>query len=177
MISACNMENQGRSFNAKATNENDESGPHYLPPLHFRFPRMPPIQLNEAHFSLSEISQASITEDCSRFTISGELQAALQQAQMQDVTALTNRVFNEAAKYATDSKENARAKLKLNQKRVENSLTTIEKGKLRSRREARVHRIKKKAFERALKDAIKWLIEDLSQRTRGRSLNNATMNP
>eukprot|EP00171_Calliarthron_tuberculosum_P022873 IDg22873t1 len=36
-----------------------------------------------------------------------------------------------------------------------------DKSKLRSRREARVHRVKEKTLERALKDAIRWLIAEL----------------
>ena len=96
-----------------------------------------------------------------QFVMSPELVAALRAARTRDLTpALQQRVIAEATRYADTRKSAVRNALKERQHNAAVHLSPIDKSKLRSRREAKVHRVKERAFERALKDAIHWFIDD-----------------
>lgn len=114
---------------------------------------------------LSSISSGDlgIPKDSSGFIISEDLQHVLRnkEAHNQDTEELLKRLVEEANAYAKRRKELVRNKLKERAFRIRHSLTVIDKSKLRSRREARVHREKEKHFEHALKDAILWMISEL----------------
>lgn len=96
--------------------------------------------------------------------MSSDLQRALREARNNPTVSdeLAERLFEEAEEFAAGKKQQVRDALKEKQLKVHRSLTMIDKGKLRSRREARVHRVKEKEFERALKDALRWLIAELA---------------
>lgn len=145
----------------------------YLPPLQLPFPRA--SHLPQPSVNLSEISQANIHHESDEFVISDKLLTVIRNSHRvgHDAGALSEDVINEATEYANRRKKNARSQLKERQRRVEPSLNTIEKGKLRSRREARVHKIKEKALESALKDALSLLIAELPHfRSVNGSINN-----
>lgn len=114
---------------------------------------------------LSSISQASlkVEEEHSRFVMSTRLQSELREAREygHHPDVLLDRLMKEAEAHAKSLKEFAREELKEAQKNRERTLTRIQISKLRSRREARVHRIKSKAFENALKDALGWFIYEI----------------
>ena len=103
------------------------------------------------------------------FVMSEALRAELSSGNGGDSEVLHRRVVAEAARYADERKELVRKALKKRQNDAGVALTPIDKSKLRSRREAKVHRVKEREFERALKDAIHWLIVE-------RNTNNNTTN-
>jgi len=77
-------------------------------------------------------------------------------------------ILEECRKYADERKELVRAALKKRQREVTDtgvSLSPIDKSKLRSRREAKVHRVKEREFDGALKDVIRWFISQRSVNT------------
>lgn len=117
-----------------------------------------------ASADLSRISrgQLDIVEDDAKFVMSPELQRDLEAPNVNECPDLWERVLKEATRHAEKRKELVRDALKQRQNNSGVALSPIDKSKLRSRREAKVHRVKERAFEQALKDAIKWLIDKRS---------------
>jgi len=83
--------------------------------------------------------------------------------------SLVQRLCGEAELYANDRKELVRNEMKRIENQVGENLTTNDRTKLRSRREAKVSRTKNQEYERALLSALKWLIRE-------RNNNNSTTN-
>lgn len=116
---------------------------------------------------LSKISRAELNlpED-KGFELSNALKNVLRtRTNAQDVDDILSYIFSEAKRYAEERKELVRNELKKRLLEVHGTLTPREKGKLRSRREAKVHRVKEQHLEKALKHTIKWLILEFSART------------
>lgn len=128
-------------------------------PLHPNWQLSAPVDLS----SISR-GELDIPPDETGFVISESLKHDLRTARSngRNVDTLVQKVLDEANGYAERRKELVRRALKNRQLGVHHSLTMIDKGKLRSRRDARVHRVKLKEFESALKSALRWLISELA---------------
>lgn len=134
----------------------------------------PSLQASNLHAqvapdALSEISTVEVDdpENNKIFELSTTLQNVLQEKmhgepcdELKDAEALTSLVSKEALKFATSRKEHVRGALKAKQQDLERKrvLSVRDRSRLRSRREARVSRVRDRAFESALKDAIRWLL-------------------
>lgn len=138
-----------------------------------QMPALPPLPMisggagNGAGTGVDQLAHISrgpveLPIDPTGFQMSPKLQRDLHCTEGNDVDQLLARVVREAAKYADERKELVRDELKRRMRRsdVHGALTVIDKSKLRSRREAKVHRVKEQQFERALKDALRWLIAE-----------------
>lgn len=117
----------------------------------------------KATFDLSLISRAETKLEDETFEMSKDLQSCLLKPERtRDPDALVKRVCEEALQYAERRKEIVRESLKKQLRDTPNKLSNHDKGKLRSRREAKVHRVKEQQLELALKAAIRWLIAESS---------------
>lgn len=72
---------------------------------------------------------------------------------------ILEQVLDEATAFAAREKEHVRSQLKQSLRSVDTRLTPRDKERFRSRREARVHRVKERAFGVAIKDSLRWIIE------------------
>lgn len=103
--------------------------------------------------NLSAISRGDLEIPSESFHLSPRLQ------QLQgDDAELFEHIIDECRKYAEGRKELVRGAFKKRQREAGLPLSTIDKSKLRSRREAKVTRVKEREFEAALKDVIRWFI-------------------
>lgn len=109
---------------------------------------------------LAEISRGAldISPTGREFKFSESLQIAIRERTL-PCNELAELVERECMKHAIQQKQDVRVQLKNKLHGVQH-LTARDKGKLRSRREAKVHRVKEQAFERALKEALRWMIEN-----------------
>ncbi len=128
----------------------------------YRVPSLPPLTARPADLSAISRGRLELPPDDVGFVPS-----LLLQDDMRRVTdspeALWARVMDEAERYAEDRKMLVRTELKRRQNTARIELTPLDKGKLRSRREAKVHNVKKNEFQRALKDVIRWLIDERAE--------------
>lgn len=123
-------------------------------------------QQSEASIDLSAISTGSVdVPDGGReFELSEELQIELcsvfRNRTPFDTTDLLRRVSHEAHQFATSRKEHVRDVLKERQRTAEqrSQLSVSDRSRLRSRREARVSRVRQRAYEGALKNLIRWVL-------------------
>jgi len=76
---------------------------------------------------------------------------------------LLNEILQECRNYSENRKKLARGAMKKRQNEAGMVLSTIDKTKLRSRREARVTRVKEREYIVALKEVIKWFIKHRKQ--------------
>lgn len=134
-----------------------------LPPISTYLPRPPPPSTTTSAVDLSVISRAKLKlpDEGAGFVMSKDLQRDLQRGVTNEcpVTELLDRVYEEARSYAEKRKMLVRKQLKERLEEVGEKLSARERGKLRSRREAKVHRVKEQELEKALKSTIRWLIE------------------
>ncbi len=134
-----------------------------LPPISTYLPRPPPPSTTPSAVDLSMISRAKLKlpDEGAGFVMSKGLQRDLLRGvtNEQPVTELLDRVYEEARSYAEKRKMLVRKQLKERLEEVGEKLSARERGKLRSRREAKVHRVKEQELEKALKSTIRWLIE------------------
>lgn len=141
----------------------------HLPPIRdWRTNLLPsPRQARDADLSEISAGPLDIREDRRGFRISVSLQSAiLSRGQgLRDVDGLVSKVCDEAMEYANQRKEEVRNALKAKMRRAEGGLSTREKSKLRSRREARVSRTKEREFEQALKSVIRSLVAGFDEPT------------
>ncbi len=149
-------------FNVEPTKHLASSSQVTLPPLSsYALPwPEPPSEFRD----LSEISRAKLDlpED-EGFELSHHLKTILRRpTAATDVDEILHHVYSEARRYAEDRKELVRNELKKRLREVRGTLTAREKGKLRSRREAKVHRVKEQHLEKALRKTIRWLITEAS---------------
>lgn len=123
-----------------------------LPPI---LPMLPPMYPRRAIRSpdLSAISRGDLEIPAENFHLS----PSLQQLQGEDED-LFESIMDECHKFAEDRKELVRGAFKKRQLEAGLPLSAIDKSKLRSRREAKVTRVKEREFEAALKDVIRWFI-------------------
>jgi len=123
-----------------------------LPPI---LSMLPPIYSRDA--DLSAISRGKMEIPPDNFNLSPRMQ------QLQgDDGELFDGIIKECRKYAEGRKELVRGAFKKRQREARLPLSTIDKSKLRSRREAKVTRVKEREFEAALKDVIRWFIAQRS---------------
>lgn len=131
---------------------------------------LPPLSSFTVHWpqqstefrDLSKISRAELNlpED-EGFKLSPTLQRMLRRPNRAvDIDEILHRVYKEARTYAESRKELVRNEMKRKLLEVRGTLTAREKGKLRSRREAKVHRVKEQHLEKALRNTIKWFITE-----------------
>lgn len=88
-----------------------------------------------------------------------------------EVDEIVRKISHEALQFANRRKEHVRSTLKSRQQQAESKLSVSDRSKLRSRREARVTRVKERAYEKALKDSIHWLVDEMSH-MRDRNIMN-----
>lgn len=125
----------------------------------YPIPSLPPLTAREDDLSAISRGKLDVPEDTVGFMPSLVLQDDVRRLSQSPGT-LHARIIEEADRYAETRKALVRTELKRRQDNAGVALTPIDKGKLRSRREAKVHNVKKREFERALKDTIRWLIEE-----------------
>lgn len=116
---------------------------------------LPPLMKDD----LSNISKEAfdIRTDAPEFVMSSDLQLEMINKRLSPEER-NKRVLEEATEFAINHKKTVREKLKTKLRELDRPLNARQKGKLRSRREAKVHRVKEQALEKALKDTVMWLI-------------------
>lgn len=131
-----------------------------LPPILPALPALPPMytyNYNHNHNyrapDLSSISRGEVDIPSESFKLS----PTMQQLQGGDAQVF-DAIIDECRNYAEGRKELVRGAFKKRQREAGVPLSTIDKSKLRSRREAKVTRVKEREFEAALKDVIRWFI-------------------
>lgn len=102
---------------------------------------------------LSAISRGALEIPPENFALSARTQRL-----QGDAAELYASIMEECRAYAEARKQLVRDALKRRQKDANGPLSTIDKSKLRSRREAKVTRAKEREFEDALKHVIRWFI-------------------
>ncbi len=122
-------------------------------------PSLPPLTARPSDLSAISRGRLELPPDHVGFVPSLLLQDDVRRVS-ETPERLHARIIDEAERYAEDRKALVRTELKRRQNTAGVALTPIDKGKLRSRREAKVHNVKKREFERALKDTIRWLIDE-----------------
>lgn len=139
---------------------------------------LPPIaSIARPKVDLSVISRGEldVPAKSSMFQLSPSLITEYYTADKEQDRVLFGKILDECRKYADERKELTRAALKKRQRDVTEttgvSLSPTDKSKLRSRREAKVHRVKEREFDAALKDVIRWFI---SQRNHTNYTNTST---
>lgn len=135
--------------------------PYNLPPLNFACPpnhSATALVPNHICQELNKISRAETNLPEQSFKLSPALVNDLSRTGL-STQILQDRICSEAKEYAEKRKAIVRAELKERLQGNNTKFTAREKGKLRSRREAKVHRVKEQQTELALKAAIAYLIE------------------
>lgn len=148
----------------------NQSHSYNLPPLNFASTHSNlPVTINTTtssgippHISneLNKISRVETYLPEQNFQLSASLIEDLNKsAGEHSIASLQDRICTEAKEYAEKRKAIVRAELKERLQGNNTKFTAREKGKLRSRREAKVHRVKEQQTELALKASIAYLIE------------------
>lgn len=135
--------------------------PYNLPPLNFACPpnhTVTPIIPSHISQELNKISRSETNLPEQNFQLSPALIEDLKRTGL-SIQSLQDRICAEAKEYAEKRKAIVRAELKERLQGNNTKFTAREKGKLRSRREAKVHRVKEQQTELALKASIAYLIE------------------
>ncbi len=122
-------------------------------------PSLPPLTARSADLSAISRGRLELPPDDVGFVPSLRLQDDIRRF-TKSPDSLCACIIDEAERYAEDRKMLVRTELKRRQDTAGIVLTPLDKGKLRSRREAKVHNVKKNEFQRALKDVIRWLIDE-----------------
>ncbi len=130
--------------------------------LGYPMPSLPPLTARPADLSAISRGRLELPRDDVGFVPSLRLQDDMRRVTESPET-LCERIIDEAERYAEERKMLVRTELKRRQDLARVELTPLDKGKLRSRREAKVHNVKKNEFQRALKDVIRWLIEERAE--------------
>ncbi len=130
--------------------------------MSYPVPSLPPLTARPADLSAISRGQLELPQDDAGFVPSLLLQDDMRRV-TESPEALCARIIGEAERYAEDRKTLVRAELKRRQETAGIELSPLDKGKLRSRREAKVHNVKKNEFQRALKDVIRWLIDERAE--------------
>ena len=115
-----------------------------------------------AYSSSASSDVEDILEENSTFVMSAELQRALHAPSKNDCATLMEIIVGEAKIHADTRRKLLQIALKQRRNDSGVALSSIDKSKIHSCREAEVHRAMQCAFREALGDAIKWFLDKLA---------------